>query len=64
MTVIAIFFGARHGVGPPRRPAVIRSAAGISAKAFWRELYQLQGEGQALDITAVLQPAKHSRFWE
>jgi hypothetical protein len=33
----------------------IFSAAGISAKAFWRELYQLQGEGQALDITAVLQ---------
>jgi hypothetical protein len=27
---------------------------GISGKAFWRELYRVQGEGQALVIAAVL----------
>ena len=31
-----------------------RTRRGISEKAFWRRLCQLQGKGQALDITAAI----------
>jgi protein-S-isoprenylcysteine O-methyltransferase Ste14 len=31
-----------------------RARGGISGKAFWRRLSQLQGKGQALDITAAI----------